>query len=582
MANVGMDYIEAYVPLTLLVALEGQPGVLRVETIIPPHPNVTSQGTMVHRSPVWNAGGFTGAGVKVGIIDVGFIGYGSLMGTELPYTVVARCYTAVGTFSSTLASCETDDEHGTAVAEAVVDIAPDASLYIANPISSGDLQSTASWMVGQGVQVINHSVGWTWQGPGDGTSPFSNSALGAVDIAVAGGAIWMNAAGNSAQESWFGGYSDTDSDGFLEFSGIAEANGVQLSAGDGFTAQLRWDDSWGNAARDFDLLLLDSSLALVASSVDRQFGGPGHYPREKFVFTAPASDTYFLVIGHFAGAVPSWLQLNSFRGPDLQFSVASTSIANPAENANTGMLAVGAANWATPDTIESFSSQGPTTDGRVKPDIVGADNGDSVSYSGPCFGTSQASPHVAGLAALVLERFPAFTPTQVADYLKANAIPRNPVPNNTWGYGLAQLPSLAPTPPTNVVATAGNSQATVTWDAPASDGGSAITSYTVTASPSGIAATSTPPALTSTVFSLTNGTSYTFTVTATNAIGTSAPAAPSNAVTPVAAPTPTPTGTLTPTPTPTPIPGTTSWGLGVMAALMAIVVLWRGRRREPG
>ena len=197
-ANVGTDYIEAYVPVPLLVTLEGQPGVLRVETIIPPRPDVTSQGTTVHGSPIWNTGGFTGAGVKVGIIDVGFVGFSGLMSTELPATVVARCYTAVGIFSSTLANCEMDTEHGTAVAEAVVDIAPDVSLYIANTGSTGDLQSTASWMVSQGVQVINHSVGWTWDGPGDGTSPFGNSTLGAVDLAVAGGAIWVNSAGNSA------------------------------------------------------------------------------------------------------------------------------------------------------------------------------------------------------------------------------------------------------------------------------------------------------------------------------------------------------------------------------------------------
>ena len=107
------------------------------------------------------------------------------------------------------------------------------------------------------------------------------------------------------------------------------------------------------------------------------------------------------------------------------------------------MLAVGAASWATPSTIEDFSSRGPTTDGRVKPDVVGADRGNSASY-GPSgfFGTSQASPHVAGLVALVLEQFPSFTPTQVADYLKTNALPRGAVPNNSWGYGLAQLPSL--------------------------------------------------------------------------------------------------------------------------------------------
>jgi fibronectin type III domain protein len=83
-----------------------------------------------------------------------------------------------------------------------------------------------------------------------------------------------------------------------------------------------------------------------------------------------------------------------------------------------------------------------------------------------------------------------------------------------------------------VTATAGNASATVSFTAPASNGGSPITSYTVTASPGG--ATATGSASPITVTGLTNGTSYTFTVTATNAIGTGPPSAASNAVTPAA------------------------------------------------
>ena len=56
-------------------------------------------------------------------------------------------------------------------------------------------------------------------------------------------------------------------------------------------------------------------------------------------------------------------------------------------------------------------------------------------------GTSQASPHVAGMAALVRQRFPDYTPAQVAAYLKNHAQQREtPDPNNTWGHGFAQLP----------------------------------------------------------------------------------------------------------------------------------------------
>ena len=90
-------------------------------------------------------------------------------------------------------------------------------------------------------------------------------------------------------------------------------------------------------------------------------------------------------------------------------------------------------------------------------------------------------------------------------------------------------PATIPGAPTNVTATAGDTQATVTFTAPVSDGGSAITVYTVTSNPGNTTVTgSTSPI---TVTGLTGGTGYTFTVTATNVIGSSAASSPSDLVT---------------------------------------------------
>jgi C1A family cysteine protease len=88
-----------------------------------------------------------------------------------------------------------------------------------------------------------------------------------------------------------------------------------------------------------------------------------------------------------------------------------------------------------------------------------------------------------------------------------------------------------PGTPTGVSATAGNAQATVSFSTPASDGGSPIISYTVTSNPDG--RTATGPSSPLTVTGLTNGTPYTFTVTATNAAGTGPASVPSNSVTPM-------------------------------------------------
>jgi hypothetical protein len=89
-----------------------------------------------------------------------------------------------------------------------------------------------------------------------------------------------------------------------------------------------------------------------------------------------------------------------------------------------------------------------------------------------------------------------------------------------------------PGAPTIGTATAGSGQASVAFSAPGSDGGASISGYTVTSSPGSLTGTgSTSPIL---VTGLTNGTAYTFTVTATNSVGTSAASAASNSVKPMA------------------------------------------------
>lgn len=95
-------------------------------------------------------------------------------------------------------------------------------------------------------------------------------------------------------------------------------------------------------------------------------------------------------------------------------------------------------------------------------------------------------------------------------------------------------PVTVPGAPTGVTAVAGDAEAIVAWTAPGDDGGGAITGYTVTADPGGAVCTTTGE-VTCVVEGLDNGTSYTFTVTATNEAGTGEPSAASNAVVPGAA-----------------------------------------------
>ena len=161
----------------------------------------------------------------------------------------------------------------------------------------------------------------------------------------------------------------------------------------------------------------------------------------------------------------------------LQYHSPGHHMGNPEESRNPGMMAVGATHYWNTSTIAAYSSQGPTMDGRTKPDITGIACGRTVVYppvavdGGQCWfrGTSQAAPHVAGLAALIRQRFPDYGPRETVSYLQQHASDRGTAgADNTWGHGLATLPVSDAVGPATTVTTGPFNEGgviQVNWDA---------------------------------------------------------------------------------------------------------------------
>ena len=148
------------------------------------------------------------------------------------------------------------------------------------------------------------------------------------------------------------------------------------------------------------------------------------------------------------------------------------------------------------------------------------------------------------------------------------------VATNPVGSGAASdrsnpvVPGAPPDAPTNISASAGLRSATVSWTAPP-DEGRPITQYTVTSSPGAIvtAVSGNPPATSSLVGGLQSGTSYTFTVTATNQLGTGPASAASSAVTPYGPP---------------PLPTTAPTDVRASAGFGYATVNWTAATSDPG
>ena len=440
--------VRAAVAEDKIAELAKQPGVHEVKRptrVLPA--SITSEGVGASGAQGWISGQYTGAGVKIGILDVGFGGLAAAQASgELPSG------TQVVTNGTNCLDATVDDTHGIDVAEVVHDMAPDAQLYLSCVQDDMGFAPAADWLQQQGVQVISAAITVPGAGRGDGTGPDTNSPAQVVQRSRQAGILWAAAAGNYGQRHFAGQAADrSGSNGWVEFSGASEVNNFALAGAASATVTLRWD-AWPLTTKDLDVYVTDQAVAptgvndphVVARSTISQSGttgGAGPVEETTFTNNTGSAGTFYIWVknNNAPFTMPFDLYLTKRGSGGLQWSIPAGSIAEPASSPY--VLAAGATKPSS-GVIEPDSSRGPTVDGRIKPDITAFDQvSTSTSGTNGFAGTSAAAAHLAGAAALLKGANSALTATQLEELLKTRATAVSGGSPNDWGVGLLALGS---------------------------------------------------------------------------------------------------------------------------------------------
>jgi len=392
----------------------------------------------------------TGAGVKVGVISTGVTHLASSVASgDLPVDV--EVLTAGG-----------GGDEGTAILEILHDIAPGAGLAFYGPTTSADMVAGINALAAAGARIVVDDLTFFDE------RKFEDDMIAqTARNFVTGGRLYVTSAGNSAQTHYRSAYNRVADQNFptslwpgahnYASSGIDIQNTLVIPAGCSLTIILQWNNLFGAAGDDFDLFLARPSDGVpFASSTGFQTGTQDPYERINFVNFTGSPLTAFIAVAEFSlVSPPSSLILDYFIyeqcGLSVEHVTSSDSVIG--HEAVSEVLSVAALGAATPGQVQAYSSQGPgsvsfpVAEVRNVPNISGIDCvstqvGQLGFFFSPFCGTSAAAPHVAGIAALLIERAPTLSSEQLRGVLTGTAADLGS-PGFDFIYGFGRVDALA-------------------------------------------------------------------------------------------------------------------------------------------
>lgn len=460
----GKEALKINIPFSELEKAAAFSETRTIRALAPPRKKAfEGEGVAKTFADTWHSYGFTGQGAKVAVVDGGFMSLTSLVNSgELPEDYIPVNFSSDPDIGDS-------DVHGSACAEIVYDIAPDAQLYLIKIDDITDLIDVSNYCITNGIDIISFSLGFDVMNFHDGIAydnwytGVSDHPVTAVNLANEAGVLFVVAAGNEQEQhtliNW-GNSGDSliwaDNDDNLNI--LYDYDGsTSFDTGHTIDIFMTWN-RWPVTDEDFDLYLYHyngSSWQQVAASDNSQNGDSESYPVEEIDYTTTASGIYAVLVERYNNTATPQIILRYYNilypyywGYNNTEFPAPGSISIPGDAA--AAFTVGAINYAAypGGPIDSYSSLGPNnrayTGGTavIKPDICAPAGITSAAYGDYFSGTSAATPHIAGLAALIKGVYPYYKAQQLKAYIEVNGFDIAPVgKDNTYGSGAAQLPT---------------------------------------------------------------------------------------------------------------------------------------------
>jgi hypothetical protein len=475
-------------------------------------------------------------------------------------------------------------DEGRAMMQSIHDLAPGAKLMFATASPTEDVMATnIRWLANHGATVIVDDVSYYEE-------PFFQS--GVVDEAIyyathSKGVSYFSSAGNSNVifnrrnvSSWEskrqtaadvacvpltrnGAVYLPNSKNCISFDGLLrQTYQMTIAPGGSVTPVIQWAEPINGVTDDYDVYLFDKNTgAILAGSENDQAANPT--PAEYFGWrnTGTSSRVVSIEIAHYSGTGHPRLKMVMM---DLQGLAAlqdyqSTSYATVGptifgHNGGPDTISVAAVPYYNLRSPESYSSRGPVThyfgpvtgtgpatalvspEGINAPELTATD-GNATSFFGDVingvyrfFGTSDAAPNAAAVAALLRSLHPTISAAHVQSILQTSAAPVGTQPATAVGAGLVDaLAALAgtrqlgrPAAATAINLKPGRGTVTLHFTAPSNTGHLRIISYTATCLSTALRAAKRSVTFAGgavKVVGLTPGQAYRCTITATNVLG---------------------------------------------------------------